>query len=69
MHVYLAFLLSLASVPRALEYVEGHVPWEGLVVFLNTLGRSGVVDAHSITVLFCTWERKWRTIGLGCMNL
>jgi Est1 DNA/RNA binding domain len=46
MHLYLAFLLSLASVPGALEYVEGHVPWEKLVVFLNTLGRSGVVDAH-----------------------
>jgi len=46
MHVYLACLISLAYVPGALEYMECHVPWERLAVFLNTLGRSGVVDSH-----------------------
>ena len=46
MHVILAYLYGLAFLPNALIYVEGHVPWENITVFLNTLGRSGVVEAH-----------------------
>ena len=46
MHVILAYLFGLAFVPNALIYVEGHVPWENITIFLNTLGRSGVVEAH-----------------------
>jgi hypothetical protein len=46
MHVVLAYLFGLAFVPNALTYVEGCVPWEDIVVFLNTLGRSGVFEAH-----------------------
>lgn len=46
MHVYLAWLWSLAHVPNAIEYVERFVPWEKLVTFLNTLGRSGVADVN-----------------------
>jgi hypothetical protein len=46
MHVILAYLFGLAFVPNALIYVEGHVPWENIAIFLNTLGRSGVVEAH-----------------------
>jgi hypothetical protein len=45
MHVILAYLFGLAFVPNALIYVEGCVPWENVTIFLNTLGRSGVVEA------------------------
>jgi hypothetical protein len=44
MHVVLAYLFSLTFVPDALIYMEGYVPWEDITIFLNTLGRSGVVD-------------------------
>jgi hypothetical protein len=46
MHVILAYLFGLAFVPNALIYVEGCVPWENITIFLNTLGRSGVVEAR-----------------------
>lgn len=46
MHVILAYLFGLAFVPNALIYVEDHIPWENIANFLNTLGRSGVVEAH-----------------------
>ena len=45
-HVVLAFLSSLAQVPEALLWVEGQVPWESIVTFLNTLGRSGAVESR-----------------------
>jgi hypothetical protein len=37
---------GLAFIPNALTYVEGCVPWGNITIFLNTLGRSGVVEAH-----------------------
>lgn len=46
LHLTLAFLWSLSYVPGALIYVENYVPWERLVLSLNTLSRSGVVDAR-----------------------
>ena len=46
MHLTLAFLWSLSYVPGALIYLEKYVPWAKLVLFLNTLSRSGVVDAR-----------------------
>jgi hypothetical protein len=46
MHVILAYLFALAFVPNALIYVEGHIPWEDISIFLNTLGRSGVVASR-----------------------
>ena len=45
-HVVLAFLHSLAHVPDALPYLEGQVPWESIVTFLNTVGRSGVDESR-----------------------
>ncbi len=45
-HVVLAFLNSLAYVPEALLFVEGQVPWESMVAFLNTVGRSGALAAR-----------------------
>ena len=45
-HVILAYLWSLAFVSDALPYIEGHVPWESICIFLNTLGRSGVDEAR-----------------------
>jgi hypothetical protein len=42
MHVVLAYLFSLAFVPKALLYVETYMPWESIVVFLNALNRSGL---------------------------
>lgn len=45
-HVVLAFLNSLAYVPDALLFIEGQVPWESLVTFLNTLGRSGADECR-----------------------
>ena len=45
MHLTLAFLWSLSYVPGSLVYVENYVPWAKLVLSLNTLSRSGVVDA------------------------
>ena len=46
MHVVLAYLFGLAFVPNALTYVEGYIPWENITIFLNTLGRSGVVESR-----------------------
>jgi hypothetical protein len=43
MHVVLAYLFGLAFVPNALTYIENHVPWEDITIFLNTLGRADVV--------------------------
>jgi hypothetical protein len=40
-HVVLAILNSVTYVPQAMPMIEGQVPWESLVTFLNTLGRSG----------------------------
>jgi hypothetical protein len=45
-HVILAYLFGLAFIPDALIYVEGCVPWKNITIFVNTLGRSGVVEAH-----------------------
>jgi hypothetical protein len=46
MHVVLTYLFGPAFIPNTLIYVEGCVPWEDIVIFLNTLGRSGVVSAR-----------------------
>ena len=45
-HVVLAFLNSLAFVHEALLFIEGQVPWEGIVTFFNTLGKSGAVESQ-----------------------
>ena len=46
MHLTLAFLWSLSYVPGALIYLENYVPWAEIALALNTLSRSGVVDAR-----------------------
>jgi hypothetical protein len=46
MHVVLAYLYGLAFVPNALIYIERFIPWENITIFLNTLGRSGVVESR-----------------------
>jgi hypothetical protein len=46
LHVTLAFLWSLSYVPGGLIYLENDIPWAKLVLSLNTLSRSGVVDAR-----------------------
>jgi hypothetical protein len=46
MHVVLAYLFGLAFVPNALIYIENHVPWEDITIFLNTLGRADVVASQ-----------------------
>jgi hypothetical protein len=46
MHVVLAYLFGLAFVPNALVYIERFIPWENITIFLNTLGRSGVVESR-----------------------
>jgi hypothetical protein len=43
---HLAYLFGLAFIPNALLYVEGCIPWENITIFLNTLGRSGVVESR-----------------------
>jgi Est1 DNA/RNA binding domain len=45
-HVVLAFLHSLSFIPDALLHIEGQTPWESIVTFLNTLGRSGAVASR-----------------------
>jgi len=42
MHMILAYLLALTWIPGASLYIEACIPWEILVQFLNTVGRSGV---------------------------
>ena len=42
MHIVLAHLEALSYVPGALVYIERCLPWDGIVQFLNTVGRSGV---------------------------
>jgi hypothetical protein len=46
MHLILGYLFGLAFIPNALLYVEGFVLWEAITIFLNTLGRSGVVESR-----------------------
>ena len=46
MHTSFAWLWSLCHIPGAIEYVEEYIPWEQLATFLNTLGRSGIVEAN-----------------------
>ncbi|KAK5188948.1 hypothetical protein LTR92_011063 [Exophiala xenobiotica] len=46
LHFTLAFLWSLSYVPGALVYLENYVPWAKLVLSLNSVNRSGVVDAR-----------------------
>jgi hypothetical protein len=46
MHVVLAYLFGLAFVPNALTYIENHIPWEDITIFLNTLGRADVVASQ-----------------------
>ena len=46
MHTSFAWLWSLCHIPGAVEYVEQYIPWEQLATFLNTLGRSGIVEAN-----------------------
>ncbi|EXJ83887.1 hypothetical protein A1O1_07516 [Capronia coronata CBS 617.96] len=46
MHLTLAFIWSLSYVPGALIYLERYIPWGRLALCLNTLSRSGVVDAR-----------------------
>ncbi|KAK5241547.1 hypothetical protein LTS06_012037, partial [Exophiala xenobiotica] len=46
LHFTLAFLWSLSYVPGALVYLENYVPWSKLVLLLNSMNRSGVVDAR-----------------------
>ncbi|OAX78458.1 CK1/CK1/CK1-D protein kinase, partial [Emergomyces africanus] len=45
-HLSLAFIWSLALVPGSMVYVEGEIPWERLVVFLNTIYRHGVNESR-----------------------
>ncbi|KAK5076668.1 hypothetical protein LTS08_005839 [Lithohypha guttulata] len=42
MHQILAHLHALTWIPGASIYVERYIPWDSLVQFLNTVGRSGV---------------------------
>ncbi|KAK6362433.1 hypothetical protein LTS17_012869 [Exophiala oligosperma] len=44
LHFTLAFLWSLSYIPGALIYLENYVPWNSLVLSLNSMSRSGVVD-------------------------
>jgi hypothetical protein len=46
MHAVLAYLFGLCFIPYALVYAESCVPWEDIAIFLSTLGRSGVIEAH-----------------------
>jgi hypothetical protein len=46
MHMILVYLFGLAFVPNALTYVESHVPWENITIFLNTLDRAGVAESQ-----------------------
>jgi Est1 DNA/RNA binding domain len=48
MHVFLAFLWGSAHVAGVLQYVQAEMPWEGIITFLNTLGRSGVDESHVV---------------------
>ena len=48
----LSFLWSLACVGHPLIYLEGHIPWSDIVLFLNTLGRSGVSDERIAAATF-----------------
>lgn len=52
MSFVLSFLWSLASVGHPLIYLEAHIPWSNIVLFLNTLGRSGVSDERIAAATF-----------------
>ena len=43
-HVTLAFIWSLSYIPGALVHVEQYIPWDSIILCLNTLSRSGVSD-------------------------
>ncbi|KIW20541.1 hypothetical protein PV08_01116 [Exophiala spinifera] len=44
LHFTLAFLWSLSYFPEGFIYLENYVPWDKLVLSLNSISRSGVVD-------------------------
>ncbi|ETN36721.1 uncharacterized protein HMPREF1541_08999 [Cyphellophora europaea CBS 101466] len=44
MNFILGFLWSLARIGGPLIYLEAHIPWSNIVLFLNMLGRSGVSE-------------------------
>jgi hypothetical protein len=44
MSFVLGFVWALARVGRPLIYLEAQIPWSAIVLFLNTLGRSGVSE-------------------------
>ena len=44
-HVYLVFLKNLATVEKAMTYVELDVPWTEICVFMNALMRSDFVPS------------------------
>lgn len=52
MSFILGFLWSSACVGRPMVYLEAHIPWSNIVLFLNTLGRSGVSDERIAAATF-----------------
>ncbi|KAJ9607467.1 hypothetical protein H2204_015695, partial [Knufia peltigerae] len=44
LHFTLSFLWGLSDVPETLIYLEDYVPWDKLVLSLNSISRSGVID-------------------------
>jgi hypothetical protein len=51
-HVMLAYLFGLEFIPNALSYIEDCIPWEDITIFLNMLGKSGVVESRFEVVDF-----------------
>jgi hypothetical protein len=45
-HLIPAYLFGLAFILNALLYDEDCIPWENITIFLNILGRSGVVESR-----------------------
>jgi hypothetical protein len=48
------------------SYIERLIPWENITIFLNTLGRSGVVESRFEGTDFPqTDEWHWPTVTRG----
>lgn len=45
-HVYLVFPSSLASVEKAMKYIEHDVPWTEICAFLNTLAKQNIMPSR-----------------------
>lgn len=57
-HIYLVFLRSLATVEKAMAYIERDIPWTEICSFLNTLVKSNILTSQILGESFPEPEKS-----------